>query len=162
MWESGGGRVRPHDFRNKRGAALVEFAIVALLLFTLVLGIIEFGMLLKDFLALNQATREGARSAALRSNYNTVVNRVLTSGPGLDPSRITVVRPSYRVYDSTSGTWGPWIENAVPPDSILTSNVQVRVHSEYKHKLITGSFFSWLAGGKDYLTVTSEMVMKRE
>lgn len=148
--------------QNKRGAALVEFAIVAVLLFTLILGIIEFGLLIKDFLALNQATREGVRSAALRSGYNVVVNRVLTSGPGLVTSQITVVRPSYRVYDSASGTWGPWIENAVPPDSILTSNVQVRVHAEYRHKLVTGKFFSWLAGGKDYITVSSDMVMKRE
>ncbi|MCL6520228.1 MAG: pilus assembly protein [Armatimonadetes bacterium] len=146
---------------DNKGAALVEFAIVALLLFTMLLGIIEFGMLIKDYFALNQAVREGARSAALRSDETTIVNRVKGSALTLDPSRINNVNVFYRVYNSSSNSWGDWIPGT-PPDTIAQYHVQVRVHAEYSHKLITGQFFSWLADGGDSITVRSEMVMRRE
>jgi Flp pilus assembly pilin Flp len=51
--------------KNDRGAALVEFAIVALLLITLLLGIIEFGWLLTGWVVVTGAAREGARAAVV-------------------------------------------------------------------------------------------------
>lgn len=146
---------------NKRGAAMVEFAIVALLLFTILLGIIRFGMLIKDYLGLNQAVREGARSAALRSNQSVVVERVKNSAPTLDPTKINPVNVYYRIYNASTNSWSDWIPG-VPPDNLAQYHVQVRVQANYSHKLITGSFFSWLVNGADSITVGSEMVMKRE
>ena len=49
--------------KNERGAAMVEFAIVALLLFTLIFGIIEFGWLFFGYITFTAAVREGARMA---------------------------------------------------------------------------------------------------
>src|SRR4051794_525192 len=59
---------RPADHRaaGRRGAALVEFAIVLPLLMTLLLGIMEFGMIMRDYIMLGHGAREGARTAALR------------------------------------------------------------------------------------------------
>ena len=51
--------------KNERGAALVEFAIVAILLFVLLFGIIDYGLLFKNYLALNQVAREGVRILAV-------------------------------------------------------------------------------------------------
>ena len=50
---------------NERGATVAEFAVVALLFFTLIFAIIEFGRLLYTHNALTDATRRGARFAVL-------------------------------------------------------------------------------------------------
>lgn len=52
--------------RSEHGAAMVEFAIVAPLLFMLVFGIIDFGRALFVFNNLTNAAREGARLGATR------------------------------------------------------------------------------------------------
>lgn len=49
--------------RDERGSTLVEFALVATLLVTLLLGIVVFGILLGKRQVLTQATAEGARAA---------------------------------------------------------------------------------------------------
>lgn len=56
---------RPHA--SDRGAAAVEFALVAPLLLVLALGIAEFGRAYDTQAALSQAAREGARALALGS-----------------------------------------------------------------------------------------------
>ena len=53
----------PGDRRRSRGQALVEFALVAPLLFVLILGVIEAGRFIFFQELLNNATREGARYA---------------------------------------------------------------------------------------------------
>jgi hypothetical protein len=50
---------------NERGTTVAEFAVVALLFFTLIFAIIEFGRLLYTHNALTDATRRGARYAVL-------------------------------------------------------------------------------------------------
>jgi Flp pilus assembly protein TadG len=56
--------------RDERGAAAVEFALVAPLLIMLVMGIISFGYMLSFRQALSQGAAEGARAAAV-SAYPT-------------------------------------------------------------------------------------------
>lgn len=56
--------------KNERGATIAELAVVALLFFTMVLGIIEFGRLLYTHNALTDATRQGARYGALHHGAN--------------------------------------------------------------------------------------------
>jgi hypothetical protein len=51
--------------RNRRGAAVVEFAVVAPIFVALVLGMIEFGRALMVQQTLTNASREGARVAVL-------------------------------------------------------------------------------------------------
>ena len=54
----------PHG-RSERGAALVEFALVLVLVAMLLFGIIEFGIAYNDYIAVRQGTREGARLAVV-------------------------------------------------------------------------------------------------
>jgi Flp pilus assembly pilin Flp len=54
--------------RKEDGAALVEFALIAVVLFTLLFGIIEFGLAFRDWLSVTSSTREGARVAAAAGN----------------------------------------------------------------------------------------------
>lgn len=52
--------------RQQRGVATVEFAIIAMLLFTLLFGIIEFGRMLYVFNTVQEVTRRAAREAVVR------------------------------------------------------------------------------------------------
>ncbi len=49
--------------RQEEGSSLVEFALVVTLLFTLLLGVVVFGILLSKRQVLTQAVAEGARAA---------------------------------------------------------------------------------------------------
>jgi len=67
----------------RRGAAVVEFAIVAPVLLLLVFGMIEYGRLVMVQQVITNATREGARQAVLdgatTTSVTTVVNDFLTA-----------------------------------------------------------------------------------
>lgn len=60
-----GGRVRSR-WTEESGAAMVEFAIIAPLLFILIFGIIDYGRFFFDYNQLTNAAREGARWGAVQ------------------------------------------------------------------------------------------------
>lgn len=62
--------------RSERGAAAVEFAIIASFLFVVLFGIIEFGRMFSELEVLNSAAREGARAAAVRGTSDEVAAAV--------------------------------------------------------------------------------------
>jgi Flp pilus assembly protein TadG len=76
--------------RNERGAALMEFAIVATVFLTALFGVIEFGRLLWTHNALRDAARRGARYAAVRKNdaaSQTAVKKMIVYGdPNANPA----------------------------------------------------------------------------
>jgi len=53
------------SWRDEKGAAAVEFAVVAGLFLMIVFGIIEFGILMFDQHILTNASREGARAGVV-------------------------------------------------------------------------------------------------
>ena len=66
--ETGQARSR---LRSERDASMVEFALVAPLLFVLLFGIIESGLILYDRAFITNASREGARYAAMYLRWGT-------------------------------------------------------------------------------------------
>ena len=107
----------------QKGAAAVEFAIIAPLLFTIMFGIIEFGLLFYDKAVITNASREGARMgilwgptrptdaqiqatvASYTSNrlitFGTMVSPTTTisrTGTGIDPGDALTVTVAYN-YD---------------------------------------------------------------
>src|SRR4030095_6949962 len=81
--------------KNERGAALMEFAIVATVFLTVLFGILEFGRLFWTHNALRDATRRGARYAAVRKNdtagITAVKNVVVYGDPDADPATATPI-----------------------------------------------------------------------
>jgi TadE-like protein len=75
-----------------RGIAMVEFAIVGLLLFILLFGIIEFGRLLSTFATLGESTRRAARLAAVCPiNDPGITNTGLFGGlPGFTAANLQI------------------------------------------------------------------------
>lgn len=123
-------KARCSPSRERRGAALVEFAVVAPVLFLLILGMIEFGRMVMVQQILTNASREGARRAILEdatapevessvSDYLTstsVSGATVTVTPGTlaplgfgDPVRVTVSVP----FSQVSWVPVPWFLGGV-------------------------------------------------
>ena len=76
---------------RERGAALVEFAFVLPLLLILVLGVIDFGLMINQGTLVNNASREGAREGIFGSDAATIEARVRAAALGIDPADLTVI-----------------------------------------------------------------------
>lgn len=62
--------------RREDGQAYVEFALVLPILLLIVMGIVQFGMVFKDYIALTDAVRVGARQAAVSRSIKPTSQRV--------------------------------------------------------------------------------------
>lgn len=76
--------------KNKKGQALVEMAIILPVLVALIFGMTDFARVLNSYLATTEASREGARVAALSGNDAAVELAVTNAAPNLDPIKLTV------------------------------------------------------------------------
>lgn len=78
--------------KNKKnsGQTLVEMAILLPVLVALIFGMTDFGRVLNSYLVATEASREGARVAALSGNDAAVELAVSNAAPNLDPTRLTV------------------------------------------------------------------------
>ena len=87
-------------FANERSQATLEFAIVLVLLFLLIMGIIVFGRLFGFLQVVNNAAREGARAGAVCKSDEEVIATVrerLARIPGSDQAQITISPAGTRV-----------------------------------------------------------------
>jgi Flp pilus assembly protein TadG len=124
----------------------------------LLLGIMEFGMIMHDYLTLVHSAREAVRSAAIGQSPEQIRQQVRrTSLPGLTDA---MIRIRYQDKDDN------WVEvtgspagAAVPSDAHYA---EVGV-AGYPHKMVTGTFFAWLPGVvNNAMLLHSKMVMRRE
>ena len=76
--------------KNKKGQALVEMAIILPVLVALIFGMTDFARVLNSYLATTEASREGARVAALSGNDAAVELAVTNAAPNLDPIKLKV------------------------------------------------------------------------
>lgn len=102
--------------KNKKGQSLVEMALVLPVLLLILTGILDFGFLFNNYLIVSNASREGARSAAVGSTDTEIKNKVNTVAGTLDSSRLTVT---------------------ISPDQRRTRGDSVTITVAYKYKLIT-------------------------
>lgn len=80
--------------RGEEGQAMVEFALVAPLLILILFAVIQFGVIFNDYIALTDATRAGARKAAVSrletSPASIVEAKVRASATDLDMDKLDV------------------------------------------------------------------------
>lgn len=146
---------------DKRGVALVEFALVVTLLLALFLGIIEFGVLMMRQFTLVQVGREGAREASIGRPVEQITERITNTAGALDnPSAITIAL----TYSTDDGLSYPNIlendgggHNDAPPGSLI------KVHLGYPYHFVTGTFFSFLDRAQgDVMPLSTDVIMRRE
>ena len=148
--------------KREDAQSLAEFALVVPIFLILVFGIIDFGMGLRAYITVSQATREGARYASVGnpagtftaggtapcngSTTTSAVGRVCSAMDGLDLTDIQTVSVTYPA-------------GQIPGNS-------VRVRTEYRYHYITPirTLLSVFTGGgvPDYLTISSTTDMRLE
>jgi Flp pilus assembly protein TadG len=137
---------------------------VAPLLIFLLFGIIEFGLMVKDLVGINQAAREGVRCAAVGATPTTISARIDASAPTIDTSQLTKLH-EYRSYDQDYGTWSSWTVLGVEDDeNNAQQGDQIRITIAYPHQLVTGGVFAYLADDPEQGTISLEtaIIMRRE
>lgn len=85
-------RARARRARGEKGAVAIEAAILTPLLLLLIFGIIEFGMLFKDWLAITSSVRAGTRMASaeprVTSYAQDAADQVAKEGAALDMGNV--------------------------------------------------------------------------
>jgi Flp pilus assembly protein TadG len=133
---------------GEEGAELIEFALTLPILMVVLLGVIEFGFIFKEYEAVTNAAREGARLAVLPSGYTDAdiearANDYLTAA-GLDTVVVTV---------------GPATEEAVGALCVTTRTVTV----PYPHTIaFLGGMVTLVGGSLDPITLTGTAKMRTE
>lgn len=126
------------SLKNQKGQALVEFAIVLPILLMLVMGIIQFGMMLNSYLAIENASREGARAGIVGSTDAEIESLIIASSPSLDPADLTVTLTPSEANRSSGDTLTvtvtynykftiPIISNLFNNGKILTGQTSMRI-----------------------------------
>ncbi|NOY56665.1 MAG: pilus assembly protein [Actinobacteria bacterium] len=147
--------------KDDHGATLIEFAIVSVLLITVLYGIMEFGLAFKDWLSISHASREGARIGAVAGNDSAAdiailrsVERALTASMMGDIVDVTIDDPdhmsettTYRWDGTTPCRWTPCPDpddlSYVPPNwlpsgrKIDTPTERIEVTVRFQHHWLT-------------------------
>jgi Flp pilus assembly protein TadG len=129
----------------RRGAAAVELAVVAPVLFTLILGIVEFGRAMMVLELLDNAARAGARVGALSGSDTAAITSAVTTN--LTNSGVTSTSVAVLVNGSSA--------NANTASTGDTITVSVSVPADQVCWLPVGRFL----GGS---TLEGTMAMRRE
>jgi len=89
--------------RQEQGQTMVEFALIMPVLLLVIFGIIQFGVLYNDYISLTDATRIGARKAAVSRQTGDPVGlataAVRNAAADLDASKLAVT--------VTATAWAP-------------------------------------------------------
>jgi Flp pilus assembly protein TadG len=143
----------------RRGSTLVEFALILPILLAMLLGIIEFGWLAKNHLALANAAREGARAASLGKTTTEISTRVrgAAAGSGVGGANDTtrLVLNLNKDEDGAPYTYPTTLGDSGSSNNAATGSM-IRVQIVYQHKSLT-NFIPFLNK-----TLTINVVMRRE
>lgn len=75
-------------FRDQRGQAMVELALVLPILLVLFMVVVEFGRVFHAYLIITNASREGARVAVVGKSDEDITARVDETAAELDSARL--------------------------------------------------------------------------
>jgi Flp pilus assembly protein TadG len=91
------------QIRNQQGQTMTEFALVLPVLALILFAVIQFGIVFNNYITLTDATRAGARKAAVSrqdpNRNSAVISAVRSSATDLKSSKLSVPPPT--------STWDP-------------------------------------------------------
>ena len=127
---------RRRQLKEERGQAMVEFAIVLPIFVVLLFGIIQFGIVFSNYETLTDATRAGARVAAVSRNNadptGAATSAVRTSASDLNQSNL-----------------------AITVNSAWTSGSDVTVQATYPYSI---HLLGWIVSSGNLSSTTTERV----
>lgn len=126
--------------RNSKGQSLVETALVLPLLLLIVFGTIEFGRVFNAYLVVSNASREGARAAAVGKSNSEITTMATDKAASIGTVSVTISPSGSRPYGSkvtvtvnhTLNLIVPIIRTIIAPSGSLnvSSSTSMRVESE--------------------------------
>jgi Flp pilus assembly protein TadG len=125
-------------FNRQRGATLLEFSLVALMLFSVVLATIEFNRMILVYTAVANAARAGARYAVVHGNSRTGSGVDGPSGAGNNPTQVVNVVKTFANAGMMNTT--ALVINVTYPDGTNAPGSRVRVAVTYPY-----DFIAWLS-----------------
>jgi len=142
-------------FKRRSGSTIVEFALVVPILLAILIGIMEFGWYVKNSLTLANATREGARAAAVGKTTSEIQSRITTFAAPL-----SVASPNGSIlmqYSVDNGViYLPWPGDISGRNGVFAGNL-IKITVTSRHRSLTG-FFPFLNNRDLQVAVT----MRRE
>lgn len=139
--------------RRERGQSTVEFALISIVFFLLVFGMIDVGRAVWNYNTLAQATREGTRYAIVHGGDSTD-----PSGPGsayyTAPDSDTQITATVQQYGSGLNASRLTVNAEWPGGTNLSGN-PVRVTSQYTYEPL----FNFLGLVSFSMTSSSEMTI---
>lgn len=121
---------------DERGQELVEFALIASLLFLLIIAVIEFGFLIHSYNAIANVAREGARAGVVpAATVDGILNAARARAAGLNPGALSI--------------------------GVSLDRDTVRVDVGYDHALLTGAMVQFF-GGQPAVHLQTSSTMNRE
>jgi Flp pilus assembly protein TadG len=150
---------------NKKGQAIVEFALTAVVLFMLLFAIIDLGMMFYVNLTMQHAVRVGTRSAivgqpakdgttpreALRQKIIAASNGLCVDSNIVSGPTVSILTPSATAFSNYTGRQ---VTDTGTPDQIII------VRMTYAWPLLTPVLVPFFPGGK--YTFTASATMKNE
>lgn len=145
---------------------MVELALTMPVLVLMLLGVIEFGMIMHDKAMLDHAVYQGARAAAMGQTVEQIKAQVVDAAPTLRISP-DLVQVQCHNDPASSSQWpavGDKQDSAGKEvnDAPSGSMVQVKIEG-YPHHMVTGSFFAKLPGCQNgSLLMTASLATRRQ
>jgi hypothetical protein len=137
-----------NSLKNEKGGSLIEFVLIAWVLFLILFGIMEFGLIMYNQAVITNASREGAR-------YGIVSRTPRHSSPEI----VTYVSQAYADRPITFGTRDFRVIPQLPASTIFGQDLTVEVTWRYDFLLLPNFSSGALA---DLLTLRASTVMKYE
>jgi Flp pilus assembly protein TadG len=146
--------------RRRRAQAMVEFALLAPVIFLVLLGLLDFGRAVATYVVIAEAAHDGARQLVLIKNVgqpNTVIGATLSEigggGVSLTPDPCMAAGTTPCPSSPTSANTGYiWMSQNLTP-----GNNEVTVTVTYLYAPLTGIITDAIGGGPITLTASSSM-----
>jgi Flp pilus assembly protein TadG len=148
------GRTPQHRDAREKGQAILEMAFALPILLILVLGIFDFGMALRSYVTITNATREGARLSIVACESSTDVTTVKARVVAYSSGLLSATNVSVDADDATTG-------NQDCSSTLPSGGHGVTVSATYTYNMITplGNLVTALAGP---ITLSSSTTMRAE
>jgi Flp pilus assembly protein TadG len=140
---------------EERATSAVEFALIAPILFLLLIGIIDLGRAVNAYVTVSNAAREGTHYLALHptANPGSIASAVRQRVAPLDPTQVTV-----SAFYNEGGTFQAWAASPTPMPSPGHEAVRVTVSYPWAAATFLGSFFPGGAGATFIVSSTVDML----
>jgi Flp pilus assembly protein TadG len=137
---------------KRRGASIVEFALIVPVVLAILLGILESAWMSKNYLSVANAAREGARSASLGKTTTVIRTRVQNTAEPVDVPTANIALAYSTDNGATYVAMGDsGTQNSAPGGSMVRVNIRIT------HQSLT-RFFPFL----NNRTIAVAVVMRRE